>query len=427
LSVVILIAGASGFIGARLAAACTLAGDTVICAGRRADGPGLPGTRALRLDYTAMPSAAQLEDALRGVDVVVNAVGILREHGAQTFEALHVAGPVALFTAAARAGVRRIVQVSALGAEAGAVANYHSSKHRADLALAALPVDWVIVQPSLVYGAGGTSARLFELLASLPWVPVPGRGEQRVQPVHVQDLITALITLVHSPAVVRGVVPVAGPQPLALRQFLLELRAALGLPPTRALPMPLPLMRLAAAVGDHLRGALLDRETLGMLTRGNITDPEPLARLLGRSALPVSRFVAPERRAERGVAASLRWLATLLRVSIAAMWLIAAVVSVGPYPVASSRALLTSIGIPASLAPAALYGAAGLDFVLGVLTLLPWRARWLWNAQIALVLAYTLILSARLPALWLEPFGPVAKNLPLLALLLALREMEGRR
>ena len=60
------------------------------------------------------------------------------------------------------------------------------------------------------------------------------------------------------------------------------------------------------------------------------------------------------------------------------------------------------------------------------MTLLPAR-RWLWNAQIAVVVGYTLIISWRLPQLWLEPFGPVAKNLPILALLLLLRQFETRR
>jgi uncharacterized protein YbjT (DUF2867 family) len=425
--VVILIAGASGFIGSRLAAACVHAGHTVICASRDARAPGLPGTRLLRFDYTAMPPAETLRDMLAGVDVVVNAVGILREHGAQTFEALHVTGPSALFAAAAQAGVRRIVQVSALGAEDGAVARYHTSKHRADLALAALPVDWVIVQPSLVYGAGGTSARLFELLASLPVIPVPGNGEQRVQPVHVQDVITALLALIQSPAQVRGVLPFVGPVPMSLRTFLRDLRDALGFPPAPVVRVPRALVRLGAALGDRWRSALLDRETLGMLERGNVADPKPLEGLLGRPALPVARFVAPERRVERGAAASWRWLAPLLRLAVAAMWLIAAVVSVGPYPVADSVDLLRSIGLPAAWARPALYGAAALDLVLGVLTLWPRRGRWLWNAQIALVLAYTAIITWRLPELWLEPFGPVAKNVPILVLLLTLREMDGRR
>jgi uncharacterized protein YbjT (DUF2867 family) len=423
----IFIAGASGFIGERLAAACVLAGDTVICASRDGRTPGLPGTRVARLDYTALPPEETLVEMLTGVDVVVNAVGILRERGAQTFEALHVTGPTALFTAAWRAGVQRVVQISALGAEDGATARYHASKHRADLALAALPVDWVIVQPSLVYGAGGTSARLFEFLASLPVTPLPGSGEQRVQPVHVQDVVSALLQILHSPAQVRGVMPFVGPAPMSLRTFLRDLRDALGFPPAPAVRVPRPLIRLAAALGDRWPAALLDRETLGMLEAGNTGDPEPLATLLGRPALAVSRFVAPGRRAERGAAASWRWLSPLLRGSIATMWFIAAIVSLGPYPVQQSLALLESIGVPRSMAPAALFGAAALDFVLGVLTLWPRRARALWNAQILLVLAYTLIISWRLPDLWLEPFGPVAKNLPILAVLLVLRELEGRR
>jgi hypothetical protein len=56
----------------------------------------------------------------------------------------------------------------------------------------------------------------------------------------------------------------------------------------------------------------------------------------------------------------------------------------------------------------------------------PRRRRWLWSAQIALVLVYTAIITWKLPALWLEPFGPVVKNLPILALLLLLRQLERR-
>lgn len=422
----ILIVGATGFIGARLAAACMHGGDTVICASRDARAPGPLCSRRIALDYTAMPSTAALTEMLEGVDVVVNAVGILREHRGQTFEALHVAGPLALFEACEKAGVRRVVQISALGAEDGAIAPYHSSKHRADRALAASRMDWVIVQPSVVYGAGGASARLFDSLASLPIIPLPGDGQQRVQPVHAQDVIAALLRLIHSPASVRGVLPLVGPLPMTLQTFLIQMRAGLGLPPARTVRVPAVMMRAAVAIGAHLSGTLLDRDTYGMLERGTTGDAGPLAALLGRPAMPVSAFVAPERREERGVAASLRWLAPLLRVTVAAMWLIAAIVSIGPYPVEKSLQLLISIGVPAAAASLVLAGAVALDFTFGIWTLWPRRPRGLWNAQILVVLAYTAIISVRLPQLWLEPFGPVAKNLPILALLFALRELEDR-
>ena len=64
---------------------------------------------------------------------------------------------------------------------------------------------------------------------------------------------------------------------------------------------------------------------------------------------------------------------------------------------------------------------AALDLLLGVLTLWPLRRqRWLWAAQIALIVGYTLIISWRLPEYWLHPYGPMIKNLPMLALLVSL-------
>ena len=109
------------------------------------------------------------------------------------------------------------------------------------------------------------------------------------------------------------------------------------------------------------------------------------------------------------------------------MWFIAGLTSLGLYPIEDSLELLRGIGAPPALAPVLLSGAAMLDLLLGTLTLLPRRPRHLWSAQIWLVITYTLIITLLLPRLWLEPFGPVAKNLPILALLLLLRRLEGPR
>jgi len=73
--------------------------------------------------------------------------------------------------------------------------------------------------------------------------------------------------------------------------------------------------------------------------------------------------------------------------------------------------------VPTALAPLFLYGAAALDLVLGVLTLVLKRRSQLWLAQIALIVGYTAIISLRLPEYWLHPYGPVLKNLPMLAVL----------
>ena len=116
-----------------------------------------------------------------------------------------------------------------------------------------------------------------------------------------------------------------------------------------------------------------------------------------------------------------------LRPFVAELWLIAAIVSMGPYPVDASLQLLRDIGISSAMAPVLLVGAIGVNLAFGVLSLLPRRAPWLWSLQILVVVVYTIIISWRLPELWLEPFGPVAKNLPILVALLLLQLLERRR
>ena len=72
-----------------------------------------------------------------------------------------------------------------------------------------------------------------------------------------------------------------------------------------------------------------------------------------------------------------------------------------------------------------LAGAAAIDIALGIATLVA-RSRWLWRFQIAIIVAYTAIISVGLPEFWAHPFGPVLKNLPILAALLLLLQLEDR-
>jgi uncharacterized protein YbjT (DUF2867 family) len=356
-------------------------------------------SRALRPeDWTAR---------LAGVDVVVNAVGVLRARGRQSFEALHYAAPRALFRACELAGVRRVVQVSALGADEAARSRFHLSKHRADEYLASLALDWVVVQPSLVFGPGGASARLFAMLASLPLVPLPGDGSQRVQPIHSDDLTELLVHAVEG-RTSRQIIHAVGPRPVTLREWLRQLRAQMDLPPARFMRIPLWLVPL-------------ERETLGMLLRGNTASPHKTEEFLGRQPRDIREFVADR------LQAKLSWLMPLLRASLALVWIGSGVVSLGLYPVTDSLAMLARVGLTGAIAKAALYGAAALDIVLGIATWLLKRRRWLWRAQFALIVAYSGIIAVKLPELWLHPFGPLLKNLPMLAALVLLHELEERR
>lgn len=420
----ILLVGASGFIGRHLAE--RLRHDHQLLWAARTPPPAhFASVMHLPVDLVRDTTTACWLPRLDGVDAVVNAAGLLREHGAQSFDAIHTRAPIALFDACAACGVCRVVQVSALGADEHARSAYHLSKKAADDHLRSLPLSSVIVQPSLVFGADGTSATLFCQLAALPLLPLPGRGQQQVQPLHIDDLAELLCALVEAPQVPARIAA-TGPHPLALRDFLLTLRAAMQLPPAACMAVPMPLMRIAARIGTHLPGVLLDTDTLQMLERGNAEASDDMARVLGRRPRDYAGFIRSgfERDALRR-RALLGWLLPLLRVSIALVWLVTAWVSAFAYPEEESYRLLARTGIEGALAPLALHGAALLDGVLGVLTLV-YPPRWLWLAQIALILGYTLLISLYLPEFWLHPYGPLLKNLPLLAALWLLLAFERR-
>ena len=143
-----------------------------------------------------------------------------------------------------------------------------------------------------------------------------------------------------------------------------------------------------------------------------------------RPTAPVSQFIAAPG-AER-TEAKLGWLLPVLRGSIAAVWLLTAIVSYGLYPVEASYDLLARTGIPADLQPLMLYGAATFDLLLGLGILFLGRRRWLWLAQLILIGFYTLVIAWKLPEFLLHPYGPLTKNLPMLATIWLLYELEDR-
>jgi len=116
----------------------------------------------------------------------------------------------------------------------------------------------------------------------------------------------------------------------------------------------------------------------------------------------------------------------LLRYAIAFVWIAAGVVSAGLYPEEASLALLAPLGLSGTLARVVLYGGAALDIALGLATLAPRRRRALWLVQGAVVVFYTALVTIFLPEQWLHPFGPVVKNVPILAVIWVLYRLEPR-
>ncbi|MBI2568863.1 MAG: NAD(P)H-binding protein [Candidatus Schekmanbacteria bacterium] len=416
----VFLTGASGFIGRHVLFALSRGGHEITCLVRE---PAAPALESLALPGVAVRTAAftQVQDwgaLVRGHDVVVNTVGIIRETPRGSFDDVHRRAPVALFGATRQAGVRKIVQLSALGAEDGAVSRYHQTKRAADAYLESLGVPFIVLKPSLVYGPGDHSMALFSALAALPITPVPGDGRYEVQPVHVDDLVRAIVRAVEDDGIARVSVDVGGERAYPFREVLDILARWSGKPRgATKLPIPLLAMRAAAMLTDAFGGrGPITQEELGMLLLGSTCDIEPFARIFGFRPLAFAAGVARRPRSPEALwYARLRNLILPLRLSIAFVWLATGFICAFVYPLSGSLALMARVGIEGALAHVSLYGICLIEIALGVATAIGWRVRALGAVQLALMLAFMVMLTAGMPELWWHPFGPLTKNIPLIA------------
>ncbi|WP_088581172.1 SDR family oxidoreductase [Burkholderia ubonensis] len=417
----ILVCGANGFIGRALCARLEAGGHRVVRgvhAGRGAAGPG-----EIAIDYARDVRPEHWRARLDGIDAVVNAVGMLTGRRGVTLDAVHRAAPCALFDACCGAGVQRIVQISALGVERGDTA-YFASKLAADAYLQTLPIDFRIVRPALVYGATGASARYFRMLASLPVHVLPAGGRQLLRPVHVDDLAELVARLIERPAEGDRIVDVVGADEVEYREMLAIYRRAMGFPPAMRVSVPGALFAAAATLSGRMPGAMLTRDTWAMLRAGNTGELAASSAALGRPPRGLRAFIGAQAVALRHEALA-AWRRPLLTGSLAIVWIWTAIASAFIHPLRDSLALLAHVHLTGISALAALYAACALDFVFGVATVVA-PSRRLWAAQIVLIVAYSAVIAVAMPGLLAEPFGPVLKNVPILAVLLILFAEEER-
>lgn len=421
----VLIVGAGGFIGRHLAGRLVVEGVHVSAAGRTPIrlARTLPGAAAIRCDF-ATDSIDDWRERLSGVDAVVNCAGVFGD--GRGYAAVHASGALTLFDACRIAGVGRVVQISALGAKADAASAYHRSKAAADAHLAALDppgrtMGWAIVRPSLVVGRGGNSTALFAALAAMPVTPDPGKADGLVQPIHIDDLVEVVIHLLRAPLPMAVSVDAVGPDPMTTAALTSILRDWLGEPRAMRVTVPHWLTAVVARLGI----GPVTHEGMAMLAAGNIAPVEPLIATTGHRPTPLAHALAlqPANLADLH-AARLGLVAPILRWTLALVWLAGGVVPLVFTPPATNTTWLARLDLSGIVGTATLWAGALTDIAIGVALLA--RVRGAAVAGIAVMATYTLILTHIAPELWADPFGPLVKNIAVLALSLAVHSLEPR-
>lgn len=285
----ILICGASGFVGRNIRLALEARGHTVVGAGSR-----LNQHNQIAVDYALDTTAAVWVPRLAGIDIVINAVGVLRDTAHRPIDAVHRRTPIALFDACSQAHVQHVIQISALGIEGNAT-SYATSKRAADehlLALhAAKKLHATVLRPSIVFGHGGASSQLFVMLSKLPVLVLPKPVLSAfVQPIAIQDLARGIAMLIENDKA-ESLYECVGAAALPLSGFIASLREQQGKSPARVLTLPDWMTRLSARVGDHISVAPWCTETLALLAHDNVSSQTSFANFLGHSQLLLAEFL----------------------------------------------------------------------------------------------------------------------------------------
>ncbi|MDX2103647.1 MAG: complex I NDUFA9 subunit family protein [Alphaproteobacteria bacterium] len=224
-----------------------------------------------------VPIAADIRDPaavahhVEGADAVVFLVGILAPTQGRSFQAIHADAPGMIARAAASAGVGRLVQVSAMGADANAAAEYLRTKAAGEAAVRAAMADAVILRPSIVFGPEDGFFNLFASLARFaPVLPAFGGGGTRMQPVYVGDVADAIMAGLTNPATNGQTYELGGPEVFTFQELIKLALIHSGRPNKPILPVPFPLAMAEAWILEKLPLKLLTRDQVTMLKSDNV-------------------------------------------------------------------------------------------------------------------------------------------------------------
>jgi uncharacterized protein YbjT (DUF2867 family) len=297
----IFLTGASGFVGSRVLDDLLAAGHTVtaLVHSRRSKEKLLsrhPDLPVILGDVSN--SEKMIRDLPKGTETVIFLPGLLREVPSKgiTFPAVHVEGVRNVLAAAKEAGVRRWIEISALGAAPSGSTKYFRTKYDAEELVRASGLAWTILRPSLIFdcrlrGEHNFVDEVAKAIRMAPFVPVLGSGSYILQPVSLDDVSEAILQSLTKPETIGKTYELGGPEQLTYREVVTTIARAMN-SKKPAIRVPLWLIMSIARLMDRFSWFPITADEIEMLRNGNyVRNPAKEREARETFKLPMKRFL----------------------------------------------------------------------------------------------------------------------------------------
>jgi uncharacterized protein YbjT (DUF2867 family) len=279
----VFLTGATGFVGRNMLKRLLAEGHSMRVLVRDPRKANISAQEKVELVAGDVAEGTGLDQGMQGCDAVIHLVGIIVEKGKNTFERVHHIGTRNVVEAAKRTGIKRFIQMSALGARADGPAAYQITKWKGEEEVRRSGIPYCILRPSLIFGEGdGFVTQMMETMRSAPlFRPVPGDGNPKFRPIFIDDVTACFANALKAEAATGHTIEIGGADELTLNAVLAEIAQCASVrKPAIHIPMPL-MLAGAAVIESFLKNPPVTVDQLRMLREGSTCDIRPMEGLLG--------------------------------------------------------------------------------------------------------------------------------------------------
>lgn len=272
----IAIAGGTGFIGKVIIKMLTERNHHVVVLTRPGSALKVARFSGTETRYIYYDTPSQVEKSLEDCQAIINLVGIIRETKNTPFEYVHNLIPSRLAVAAQKIGIKRLIQMSALGVDSGLDTDYMLTKKQGENVIKKTAgMEWTIFRPSVVFGANDMFVNMLaRMIKLLPVVPVIGDGTYHLQPVSVVNVAEGFVKSLQMPQAIGKTYNIAGPDKFSYNELLDIIGKALGKKRVRKFHQPLGWVKMMAKIFGRFQSFPITTDQVKMLLAGNVTDDD---------------------------------------------------------------------------------------------------------------------------------------------------------